>query len=106
MGNEFGHPEWIDFPRKENNWSYHHCRRRWDLVDDQLLRYRLLNVSYEERACGSGWTVGRKQVAVTKGRQQRTDVLPTSLLQNFDKDMIGLESHFQWLSSRDNFVSQ
>lgn len=34
MGNEFGHPEWIDFPRKENGWSYHHCRRRWDLADD------------------------------------------------------------------------
>jgi 1,4-alpha-glucan branching enzyme len=28
MGNEFGHPEWIDFPRPENGWSHHHCRRR------------------------------------------------------------------------------
>jgi len=39
MGNEFGHPEWIDFPREGNNWSYQHCRRRWDLADDPLLRY-------------------------------------------------------------------
>ena len=44
MGNEFGHPEWIDFPRKGNNWSYHHCRRRWDLADRTDLRYHhLLN---------------------------------------------------------------
>lgn len=42
MGNEFGHPEWIDFPREGNNWSYHHCRRRFDLADDKLLRYSLL----------------------------------------------------------------
>lgn len=40
MGNEFGHPEWIDFPRPENGWSHAHCRRRWDLADDHLLRYR------------------------------------------------------------------
>lgn len=40
MGNEFGHPEWIDFPREGNNNSYQHARRRWDLVDDGLLRYR------------------------------------------------------------------
>lgn len=39
MGNEFGHPEWIDFPREGNNWSYHYCRRRWDLADDPNLRY-------------------------------------------------------------------
>jgi 1,4-alpha-glucan branching enzyme len=39
MGNEFGHPQWIDFPREGNNWSYHHCTRRFDLADDPLLRY-------------------------------------------------------------------
>ncbi len=43
MGNEFGHPEWIDFPREGNGWSYHYCRRQWSLVDDQNLRYRELN---------------------------------------------------------------
>jgi 1,4-alpha-glucan branching enzyme len=40
MGNEFGHPEWIDFPREGNNWSFKYARRQWNLVDDPLLRYR------------------------------------------------------------------
>ncbi|MCL2646641.1 MAG: alpha-amylase family glycosyl hydrolase [Phycisphaerales bacterium] len=43
MGNEFGHPEWIDFPRQGNNWSYKHARRLWNLVDDPLLKYGGLN---------------------------------------------------------------
>ena len=43
MGNEFGHPEWIDFPREGNGWSYHYCRRQWSLVDNPNLRYRELN---------------------------------------------------------------
>lgn len=43
MGNEFGHPEWLDFPRIGNNESYHYARRQWHLVDDQLLKYRFLN---------------------------------------------------------------
>ena len=42
MGNEFGHPEWIDFPREGNGWSYHYCRRQWSLVDNSDLRYREL----------------------------------------------------------------
>ncbi|KAI9136711.1 glycoside hydrolase [Paraphysoderma sedebokerense] len=43
MGNEFGHPEWLDFPREGNNDSYHYCRRQWNLVDDPLLRFKFLN---------------------------------------------------------------
>ncbi len=43
MGNEFGHPEWIDFPREGNGNSYKYCRRQWSLVDNDLLRYRHLN---------------------------------------------------------------
>lgn len=39
MGNEFGHPEWIDFPRPENGFSYHYARRQWSLVDAEHLRY-------------------------------------------------------------------
>ncbi len=42
MGNEFGHPEWIDFPRRENNWSYHFARRQWHLMDDSGLKYSQL----------------------------------------------------------------
>lgn len=43
MGNEFGHPEWIDFPRQGNNWSYKYARRQWDLVDREDLKYCYLN---------------------------------------------------------------
>ncbi|MBF0196661.1 MAG: alpha amylase C-terminal domain-containing protein [Planctomycetes bacterium] len=42
MGNEFGHPEWIDFPREGNDWSYHYARRQWSLRDNQELRYSSL----------------------------------------------------------------
>ena len=42
MGNEFGHPEWIDFPREGNGWSYHYCRRQWSLADNKELRYSQL----------------------------------------------------------------
>ena len=42
MGNEFGHPEWVDFPRPENGHSLAYARRRWDLADDPLLRYAQL----------------------------------------------------------------
>lgn len=43
MGNEFGHPEWIDFPREGNGWSYKYARRQWSLVERQDLKYRFLN---------------------------------------------------------------
>jgi 1,4-alpha-glucan branching enzyme len=43
MGNEFGHPEWIDFPRLGNNWSYHYARRQWSLAENNLLRYSFLD---------------------------------------------------------------
>ncbi|KNA05833.1 hypothetical protein SOVF_186640 [Spinacia oleracea] len=43
MGNEFGHPEWIDFPREGNGWSYDMCRRQWNLIDTDHLRYKFLN---------------------------------------------------------------
>lgn len=42
MGNEFGHPEWIDFPREGNNWSYKYARRQWSLVDNKDLNYKYL----------------------------------------------------------------
>ena len=43
MGNEFGHPEWIDFPRVGNDWSLYYARRQWNLVDDPKLKYAQLN---------------------------------------------------------------
>ena len=69
FGNEFGHPEWIDFPRVGNNWSYHYCRRQWNLdywgADGQTTRYAdlgrfdrdlmRLNAQYE-------WNVEREYI--------------------------------------------
>ena len=43
MGNEFGHPEWIDFPREGNGWSFHYCRRQWSLKNNNELKYIWLN---------------------------------------------------------------
>lgn len=43
MGNEFGHPEWVDFPRHDNGWSYKHARRQWSLADNKALRFEGLN---------------------------------------------------------------
>lgn len=44
MGNEWGHPEWIDFPREGNGWSYKYARRQWSLVDREDLKYKYLNL--------------------------------------------------------------
>ncbi|XP_018431642.1 PREDICTED: 1,4-alpha-glucan-branching enzyme [Nanorana parkeri] len=57
IGNEFGHPEWLDFPRKGNNESYHYARRQFHLADDQVLRYRFLyafdrDMNNLEEKCG------------------------------------------------------
>jgi 1,4-alpha-glucan branching enzyme len=43
MGNEFGHPEWIDFPSQGNDWSYKHAKRQWSLADNEELRFEDLN---------------------------------------------------------------
>ncbi len=48
MGNEFGHPEWIDFPREGNNWSFKYARRQWSLADDKSLRYGELELFDED----------------------------------------------------------
>ncbi|MEM9237564.1 MAG: alpha amylase C-terminal domain-containing protein, partial [Verrucomicrobiota bacterium] len=55
MGNEFGHPEWLDFPREGNDWSFHYCRRQWSLADNPDLKYRFLEAFEGEmlKACGS-----------------------------------------------------
>ena len=43
IGNEFGHPEWVDFPREGNGWSYKYAKRQWSLVDDESLKYGFIN---------------------------------------------------------------
>ncbi len=81
MGNEFGHPEWIDFPREGNGWSYHYCRRQWSLADNPDLRYSCLNafekamVSMAKKQkvlTGSDWQLGlhndNKTLVYQKGK--------------------------------------
>ncbi len=48
MGNEFGHPEWIDFPREGNGWSFHYCRRQWSLLENGFLKYQWLGAFDED----------------------------------------------------------
>ena len=57
MGNEFGHPEWIDFPREGNGWSYKYARRQWNLVDNPELDYHFLG------------DFDRKMIGVVKGER-------------------------------------
>ncbi len=73
MGNEFGHPEWIDFPREGNGWSYHYCRRQWNLADDKQLRYHYLQ-DFEQAAvklCKSARVLGSPdyQLLLDNGRK-------------------------------------
>ncbi len=69
MGNEFGHPEWIDFPREGNGWSYHYCRRQWSLADNKNLRYEYLN-DFEKAMVSLG---KRQRVFTGKDRQLYVD---------------------------------
>ncbi|MBQ3000311.1 MAG: alpha amylase C-terminal domain-containing protein [Oscillospiraceae bacterium] len=69
MGNEFGHPEWIDFPREGNGWSYHYCRRQWSLADNPNLRYEYLN-DFEKAMVAVG---KRQRIFTGKDRQLYVD---------------------------------
>lgn len=51
MGNEFGHPEWIDFPREGNGWSYQYARRQWSLAENKDLKYHYLD-DFDKAAIG------------------------------------------------------
>lgn len=61
IGNEFGHPEWVDFPRLGNNWSHQYARRQWSLVDNVQLKYKylgrfdkaMINVVYDNNILSS-----------------------------------------------------
>lgn len=57
MGNEFGHPEWLDFPREGNGWSYHYCRRQWSLADNPALKYAWLG-AFDRQMLATGTAHG------------------------------------------------
>ncbi len=65
MGNEFGHPEWIDFPREGNGWSYKYARRQWRLAGDELLKYRFLN-EFDRAMVETGKRYGLPQLQLTE----------------------------------------
>ena len=68
MGNEFGHPEWIDFPREGNGWSYHYCRRQWSLAENPRLRYGFLRLFEKDMVAMS------KKHRVLGGKDQQLSV--------------------------------
>ncbi len=65
MGNEFGHPEWIDFPREGNGWSFKYARRQWSLADNELLRYRHLD-EFDRAMISAGTGHGLPQLQMTE----------------------------------------
>jgi len=71
MGNEFGHPEWIDFPREGNGWSYHYCRRQWSLTDNKDLKYQFLNALEKDavKQCRGVLTAKDRQLTVHNDRK-------------------------------------
>lgn len=75
MGNEFGHPEWIDFPRAGNGWSYKYARRQWNLVDNPELCYHYLG------------DFDRNMLAVIKNEYGFTDT-PIEEIWHNDNDQI------------------
>ena len=76
MGNEFGHPEWIDFPREGNGWSYKYCRRQWSLVDNKMLKYGWLN------------DFDRAMISLARDRGLLEDPEPVSLWIDQDRKII------------------
>ncbi|GHU96261.1 1,4-alpha-glucan branching enzyme [Bacteroidia bacterium] len=75
MGNEFGHPEWIDFPREGNEWSYHYARRQWNLLDNNDLRYKFL------------WAWDKAMIALCK-KEQIFDASPFAIVQNVNDQVL------------------
>ncbi|KAI8905871.1 glycoside hydrolase superfamily [Gorgonomyces haynaldii] len=67
IGNEFGHPEWLDFPRQGNNSSFHYARRQMNLTEDHLLRYKYLNefdISMNHLELQHPWLHGHQYVSL------------------------------------------
>ena len=79
MGNEFGHPEWVDFPREGNDWSYHYARRQWSLRDNKNLKYHYLA------------DFDRSIIRLVRDRNLLETTLPRSLLLHNDDKIIAVE---------------
>ena len=89
MGNEFGHPEWIDFPREGNGWSYHYCRRQWSLADDKNLKFQFLN-AFEKDGVKQSRSAG---VLGGKARQLYVDNTAKTLMYQKGKGIFAFNFH-------------
>jgi len=116
MGNEFGHPEWIDFPREGNGWSFHYCRRQWSLRDNGFLKYQWLgdfdhdmvaltkrNHTFDQRMADLKLLKGPEQIIVfaRKGLLFAFNFNPT---QSFTNILVPVDQHADYtleLSSDD-----
>jgi 1,4-alpha-glucan branching enzyme len=99
MGNEFGHPEWIDFPREGNGWSYHYCRRQWSLADNGFLKYGQLN-AFEIAMVD----MAKKNKVLSGGdRQLRLDNHAKVLVYQKGNALFGFNFH-PWRSYEDCFL--
>ena len=76
MGNEFGHPEWIDFPGEHNNWSYHYARRQWSLKDKPDLKYKYLG------------TFDKAMLSCIRQNNVISNEFPRALVQNIDDQVL------------------
>ncbi len=79
MGNEFGHPEWIDFPREGNGWSYKYARRLWSLADNKDLLYSNLNA------------FDNAMLQLIKGERRLFDATIETVCDNFDDQVIAFK---------------
>jgi len=76
MGNEFGHPEWIDFPREGNGWSHHYARRQWYLSDNSELRFYYLN------------NFDRDMIHLVKKHKLLEEPKPAAIVQNIEGQVL------------------
>ena len=97
MGNEFGHPEWIDFPREGNGWSYQYCRRQWSLADNPFLKYEYLN-KFDKAMI----TLARKQKLFTK-EPHYLSINDGDKVMNFERNQIVFAMNFDPTRSYENY---
>ena len=79
MGNEFGHPDWIDFPREGNGWSYEYARRQWHLMDSPDLKYRSLG------------RFDRHMIKLARGYRLLDASGPRLIMEHFEHMMLAFE---------------
>ncbi len=98
MGNEFGHPEWIDFPREGNGNSFHYARRQWSLSENGYLKYPQL-LAFDE----SMHKFSRKYRVMCKRDLQNLWMDPDKAIMAFSKGDLVYVFNFNEYADADNF---